>query len=698
MSGEDSKSSGELGEKYIKDFLDLIGWSTPQYNESIPCIEPKKHQRPSAKTGRTKHGIDAYFPYESPMDSDTLIHIIGSVKHTQAKYPASPNHTFKNHVSDLAQAIECFGESDLLENNRGGFDFEREEIAGVLFWLSGHKEDQYTSVISRITNPVIDDQLNFQRIHVIDNDRMQFITKAINFIDSKYNEHTRFFHYFDTPNNLSDGKKTYGGDILPIEMLSSDLLIFKLVKNDEITLAIVSKDEFHEDNFKRILGLSHRLSNNLTSNVSIFFPGYENSLQENQNTVNRIKQQFREATFIKGLLVAGYDAGYRGKFDIPKPLLNTPQEKLSEPSSDNGKILPFGEHLRSLLSRSLITDTELKKFLRNKGVYVCNQSKETMIPILSSMLLSPIDFDHLKDQQKTREDREKRYTSKFKIEKEIDIVSVKKTLKTFDLKSIDSQKFPNYDFKQPITSFKLENESKLVLEYEIDRYQGNKSWDQQRDSFTGSVVLDLSGSSLEITTKNIATSKETLVINQKIIKEIENRLKKDGIISSSAKEQKILMNDMSNEEVLRFLLSFTDSTSMTDLDFLEIRSIDIEIDDTISLPADETIKWMEGKIEKLKLDGTQIEQIEILADSKHHKYLKCWGLIAKYNFSGSLGVGYCEIEFRFNSKFRNEFSIQVPHRSYDRKNFGFKEVNELVMSNIDTVKNKTHQDILDSRL
>ena len=74
--GEKSKNSGELGEAYVTNFLKLIGWATSQENESIGCVESDKHNTNGAQKGKTTHGIDALYTYESPLDSNMLIHSV----------------------------------------------------------------------------------------------------------------------------------------------------------------------------------------------------------------------------------------------------------------------------------------------------------------------------------------------------------------------------------------------------------------------------------------------------------------------------------------------------------------------------------------------------------------------------------------------------------------------------------------------
>lgn len=698
--GEKSKSSGELGESYVSNFLKLIGWNTTQSNESIACSESEKHNIDGSKDGRKTHGIDELYTYESPMDSNVLTHVVISVKHTENKYPTSPNMKFKEYVTELAYTIECFNESKLINKNRENAKRNDEEIIGVLIWLSS-ADDRRTSLIDRLNNPVLKDDLLFERIHILDNDRIEFITQSINLIKVNFNQYKYSFYYIDTPNNLADSSKTYNGNILSIEMLSSDIQVFKLEKEKEIILAIVMKDEFNKDSLKRILGLAHRISNNLTSNVQIFFPSFEHANQENINIVNTVKNQFKEKEFIDTTIISGYDIGFKNistnnNIDLS---LSVPRETIEEPLIDTEMILPYGEHLRGLLQNSLITDAQLRSLLREKGIYFCESTKEKMVPVLSSLLLSPKEFDLLKDHQKTKEDKEKRHESRFKTELPVTTKNLKQALKSFNLNDLDTNKFKNYKYKVPNVTFEEDKEkNQLSVTYEIERYQRNKSFSEQVEFFRGTVILDCNGNNLEIITKNISTAKETLDINSNIISHIKNKLVENKIISETTKEEKILMSEMSNEEIIQFLLAFTDNTKFKSIEFVDIKSIDIEIDEVVSLPDESKIKWMESKISKLKLDGKKIEEIELLTDKINHQYLKCWGLIAEYKYDDVInGKGSSVVELRFNSANKNEFFIQINSSKFDKKLYTEKKIEEMILSDIDNIKYQKHKEIMDSK-
>ena len=84
--GEDSKKSGEIGEKLTTNILSSIGWLMSLHNVSIKCNAPE-HLSEKGKQ-RSTHGEDQIYIYHNPFHDETtnIVHI--SVKNNIKKYPA----------------------------------------------------------------------------------------------------------------------------------------------------------------------------------------------------------------------------------------------------------------------------------------------------------------------------------------------------------------------------------------------------------------------------------------------------------------------------------------------------------------------------------------------------------------------------------------------------------------------------------
>jgi hypothetical protein len=68
-------------------------------------------------------------------------------------------------------------------------------------------------------------------------------------------------------------------------------------------------------------------------------------------------------------------------------------------------LLPFGETLRPLISSSSLEGIDLKELLQKRGIFVQKSEKRNLIPILTSLLLSPREFDLLINKQDFKENR-----------------------------------------------------------------------------------------------------------------------------------------------------------------------------------------------------------------------------------------------------------------------------------------------------
>ncbi len=314
--GEKSKEIGEKGEKLVNEILSLIGWSVLQNNESIDCLAPDKHISKNAQKPRSTHGIDVFYSDKSNLEDYTLENVVVSVKYTSKPYPSAPSSTFKEHLKDLAQTIECFMKSNLRAKNNEDFEMSgirKANDTGVLFWLSNHK-DSDQDVISKIANINLDKSLNFSTIHVVDNSRASFIYSSIKFIQDNFNNYEYFFHYAFSAANYTDPEIQKFGKVLPVEYLSSNLLPFRLIDKStkKISFCVASRDEFSEEAIKRLVHLASDVSQDFTGEFFFLFPDYdpiehEKILQQAlrvTNTANSMEQ--------KTIKVKSYKEDFRG--------------------------------------------------------------------------------------------------------------------------------------------------------------------------------------------------------------------------------------------------------------------------------------------------------------------------------------------------------------------------------------------------
>ncbi|MCC7303097.1 MAG: hypothetical protein IT233_10690 [Bacteroidia bacterium] len=300
--GEFSKRIGEIGEEIVVEFLALVGWHQPVRNFDIPSIDPVKHEKDT-------HGLDAYFHYKSPMISRTLENILISVKYSKDKYPNAPVEKFKSHYRDLGMAIESFKKSEMRANTiNSRSDFETTFDRGVIFWLNNIDDDS-VDILEKLSKLEAPKDFNHDGIYLVDNKKIEFFFKAIEFAKRKYFGKEIQFTYFSTGLN-NDNETPKNGSIMPIQYLGSNILPMRVqTDTDKNTLILCSRENFEEEELIKLIGLAKNITANYQSNTIIAFPDY-NRLQHEQLVANA-KLIVEEASFTNTLSVENFNPNFR---------------------------------------------------------------------------------------------------------------------------------------------------------------------------------------------------------------------------------------------------------------------------------------------------------------------------------------------------------------------------------------------------
>jgi len=703
MGGEKSKTNGEIGEKIVNKLLDLIGWKSTPINETVPCIYPKKHKRQYAKQDRHTHGDDSFYLYESPFFTGQLNHILISSKFTEKAYPAPSSETlnteFSKHFKDLVETMECYSRSNLKnQNNQDAQYIDYERIYGILFWISEDNESISQSIFPKLSSKYTRD-LKYSTIYLIDRARSEFLLKSLEVIKSNYisDSYKSSFYYIDTGNNPSDMNKKYKDNYLPLELLISDIQLFLVEKENEKTLALIVKDEFSIDSIKRLLGLAHNVSKGLAK-INIHFPNYSSS--KHGNDVQRVKRGFENSNIVDSINILSYNDNIMSLANS-NVTSSLPVEKDEEVKLKHSQILPYGYELRELLRHSDISPTEMNKLLRDKGVYLSKPTKENILPILSSILLSPVEFDRLRENQKTKEDQEKRRSDPpIKLTDNVKDEKLITMLPSIDLNKVAKKEFDNYDFHIASLGFEPidNNHNKVQASYTITKREKNKIWFESENNFNGRVTFELNDNQLEMKSTSIHTSKDTKLINDMIKKEIIKDFRKKSFIDSQTVEKKILIDDFTNQEIIDFFINFTDTKS-SKVTFDNIISMDIELDENETLPSEHQIKWMEDHIDNFKFNGKKIEEIELITNIDDRKYIKCWEVVAKYRFNFKAGEGTFHIKFSFHKQGNHEFELQIVPKSmnFDILVENRRSVENYLLDIFDDLKLKKYEKIMASK-
>ena len=325
-------------------------------------------------------------------------------------------------------------------------------------------------------------------------------------------------------------------------------------------------------------------------------------------------------------------------------------EKINE---NINRFLPYGESLRTILQHPTISKNDLKELLRFKGIFVNDISDESTFPIILSSLLSPLEFEFLKEKLSSREDREKTITRT--LDWESDITLIKAIPDNFNIQEIIKTTFPKYKVVGTPNFKMLDKDSNIIsLDFKCETDNYSKAWFRAKNEFKGQITLEkIKTKDNKIQLQIIHTSPETTEISNKVVKHIEAHFKEKSYMDSKKTIERILYKNFNNEERMDFFLNFTAGNEI--FTFVKALYLDIGPDPSESLPSD--ITWLEAaKVKELNINGEVLHKIHFVKDRKLHKYMELCEMEVLYNFSLPTAEGNCKVRFGFWGYFPKRIS------------------------------------------
>lgn len=304
------------------------------------------------------------------------------------------------------------------------------------------------------------------------------------------------------------------------------------------------------------------------------------------------------------------------------------------------KILPQGEMLRGFINQSYIKKSDLNKFLRSKGIFVENTDKEGLAPVLTTLIISPAEFDVLREYQNTREDNIKKRSNRLKL---ADNYSIEKIMTAFDAKKITLGEEVSYSFEYEPTVEIDKEKGVAEIKFQIERIDRNKSWYESKNVFSGKMEISKAENNQLVIIKS-HTSSESKDVLELIERSIVADLKDNRIVEQREKLRRVLFGDFENAERIKFLYKLSLNVSSLIFEFEDIVNIEVTPEVDISLPED--ITWMENK-RQLKIGGREVHSTFFFKQKEYHEFLKMWELEAKFSFSHRSYKGTCNVSFGF---------------------------------------------------
>lgn len=273
MSGEKSKSSGEIGEKLAAKLLDMLGWGKALSNISIDC-NTRTHLGEGGKQKKS-HGEDRVFLYNNPFHDDRtdVVHI--SVKNTSDKYPGKVGVVteLKAHLTELNEIIDCAKNSPELNQIIHSSKVRRHIFhSGVLIWLHNDLTEIEKDIKPALSHVRLDPN-HTTPIYLIDNARATFLLKIIEDLRSK-EQNSKFSFYYPRIGTAVSVDEERSGALLPLELLAADIVPAKLSVNGATELVIYANQTFSEDAYRKLIAYGLNFANGLVNTIRIGMPGY----------------------------------------------------------------------------------------------------------------------------------------------------------------------------------------------------------------------------------------------------------------------------------------------------------------------------------------------------------------------------------------------------------------------------------------
>lgn len=314
------------------------------------------------------------------------------------------------------------------------------------------------------------------------------------------------------------------------------------------------------------------------------------------------------------------------------------------------RFLPFGDSLRIILQNTSYSPADIKGFLKRKGVFIDCKDDDVMIPLLTTTLVSPIEFDYIKEKIKTKEDKEKLFTRTFDWNSKDSLIS--SLPENFNIQEIIKQAFPRYKvIGNPNfvvqKNVKGDNE-RIAMEFKCESENYSKEWYRAKNDFKGQVALEKIVKDGKLQMQITYTSQETKDVSEKVFKNLEKHFKARKFIDENKEAEKITFNSFNNEERVEFLLSFTQGNEIFEFD--KACSVDLGPGGN-ALPTE--LNWLStGGVRRLALNGDVLHEIPYLTNLTLRPFIELSSVEIQFNFKYHAAEGVCKALISFPDYFK----------------------------------------------
>lgn len=354
------------------------------------------------------------------------------------------------------------------------------------------------------------------------------------------------------------------------------------------------------------------------------------------------------------------------------------------------KFLPYGIQLKEVIEHPSISKSRLNSILKSRGIFVEETDDNITFPIMQSTLLSPFEFEAIRETLKAKEDNRKLLTRTLEWHNTDDLIKV--IPEKIGFKELIAEKFPRVQI-EGISNFATVdgNPNKVSIKFTCISNNFNASWFRNKEKFDSEIIVEKIEKDNQIALKIFYTSPETFNVADLGVKHLESVFKQKNFTKPNAIIERILYRNFNNEERVSFFLNLTnDAEPFT---FKGVKNIDLGPDKTLDLPA-EINNFMSGGVKELKINGERLHENYFLKDKNNHKFVELAWIEAIFDFSYFAAEGSCTVCFGFLgylSKKNNqniEFSIDISEISFsaNHKNSNKEKVRMFLLQEFEKIK------------
>lgn len=323
----------------------------------------------------------------------------------------------------------------------------------------------------------------------------------------------------------------------------------------------------------------------------------------------------------------------------------------------------IGHELKTFLNSKLINAGDINKLLKRNGIFVPT-NLDVMIPILSSMILPPEDFDQMLTFVKNKEQRPKYRTGNIPLSTHGCTAWIDRlqdnlgNLQNLDITSLSGN--IEYD-KKPTLEI---HGNEVFIAYEARRKDYNEDLLKRDILVKGGIKLRERDGKLEII--STYSSKETEDIN-KLLMDCMMKDFFEGNITAQKSIIQIKFTDFTNTNRIVFfnnLVSGNRFLKSGRLEEIEVRVDDNEID---TLPLDPEVNFLRDNLKGFKiLEGKELAESFFITKTQYYPYYFIPSIDVNYLFSYNANKGSCNVSFFFKTIKRSytesvlDFSLSEP--------------------------------------